>query len=309
MRNNCYIDGVSMWDKYGVWITKGGYNDLLLFPALKEPKINSWPEEDGIEVNLLNPVLSDKTISITFLASRRDKEVNDFIAFISTPGYHTLYIPSLKKEWSIRLLSHPDNIIYPGITSFTLDFAQDVIVRPDEVQATPGMFIIPSSYELDGVPLNQYGIVVDSGKNSLLQSPTVKTNLNRNILSLDGKIYDADHLAFNSKEVTFKCRFKASSIDNFWSCYNAFFAALIQPGERELYTEYTGEGYSCYYKDTSGFNIITLSNRFVMVEFNFTLVFTVFRINETEYLLSSEAGELVVTEDGEYCIDLKDYGN
>ena len=42
--------------------------------------------------------------------------------------------------------------------------------------------------------------------------------------------------------------------------------------------------------------------------FTLTLVFTAFRVGGDEYLLASEAGELIVTEDGEFYIDLKSYG-
>ena len=42
-----------------------------------------------------------------------------------------------------------------------------------------------------------------------------------------------------------------------------------------------------------------------MVEFSLTLVFTSFRVNETEYILASEDDERIVCEeDGETCIDL-----
>ena len=41
-----------------------------------------------------------------------------------------------------------------------------------------------------------------------------------------------------------------------------------------------------------------------MWEFTLKLVFTSFRIGETEFLLSSEAGEFIITEDGEFYIDL-----
>ena len=49
MIDNCYIDGISICNRFGVWVTKGGYNGLLAFPAMKEPESNDWPEEDGIE--------------------------------------------------------------------------------------------------------------------------------------------------------------------------------------------------------------------------------------------------------------------
>ena len=112
-------------------------------------------------------------------------------------------------------------------------------------------------------------------------------------------------VVFNSKEVTLKCSLSAVSVAKFWECYTAFFNDLIKPEERQLFWDRTGEEYPCYYKKSSGFRVVSLSGP-VVVEFNLTLMFTVFRIGETEYLLATEDGFLIETEDG-YLIDLN-YG-
>lgn len=56
----------------------------------------------------------------------------------------------------------------------------------------------------------------------------------------------------------------------------------------------------------NGWKLESLRGR-VVVTFNLTLEFTVFRMDGIDYLLATEAGELVVTEDGEYYIDLNTY--
>lgn len=304
MRNNCYIDGISTWDKFGVWVTKGGYSDLLTFPALVDPDKNDWPEEDGIEVDLSDPRLQPKEITISFLASNPSVDVSDFIVFISTPGYHTLRVPILNREWNLRLSTHTANKVYQNACDFSLKFIEDVPVRHAVSLPDPGLPVRDCGYELDGISFADYGVVIDTARDELLKSPAVKKNLNRKIGTKDGQIYDVDHLVFSSKESTFKCHFKAVSIAAFWQCYDAFFSALIQPEERQLYVDSLGETYPCYYKKSSGFKILSLRGP-VIVEFNLTLVFTVFRINEMEYLLASEAGEFIETEDGEYLIDMK----
>lgn len=165
-----------------------------------------------------------------------------------------------------------------------------------------------SEYELDGIPLDRYGVMVMEGRDEIMRSPTVKTNLSRTVLDVNGRIYDADHVVFNSKEVTLKCCFIVGSIGTFWSCYDALLNALIQPGERSLYVDYNTERYPCFYKKTSGWRLESLRGR-VVVTFNLTLEFTVFRLEGIDYLLATEAGELVVTEDGEYYIDLNRYAD
>lgn len=302
MRGAFYIDGIDIYARYGVVITNGGYNDLLCFPALKDPDSNNWPEEDGIEVDLSAPTLDAKEVTVSFL--RNYPDTGDFIHMISQPGYHTLRITDLAKEWRLRLVTQTAGKDYSSAIAFSLRFADDFPDRSDNYQpASGGGLALPvSEYVLDNVPLSRYSIEVIGGWDDLLKSPTVKQNLTRSFATSDGQIYDVDHVVFNSKETTLKCCLSTVSIGKFWECYTAFFNDLIRPGERLLYWDYVGEEYPCYYKKSSGFKIISLHDP-VVVEFNLTLVFTVFRINETEYLLASEDGFFIETENG-FLIDL-----
>lgn len=306
MKGAFYIDGIDIYARFGVVITSGGYNDLLCFPALKDPDANDWPDEDGIEVDLSAPVLDAKEVTVSFATDRLD--AGDFIYFISQPGYHILRITELAHEWRLRLLTQTACKDYNRAVTFSLKFADDFPERlATYAPASGGGLKLPvSEYELDGVPFSRYGIEVTGGWDDLLKSPTVKQNLTRAFSTSDGQMYDADLVVFNSKETTLKCCLSAVSMAKFWECYTAFFDDLIKPDERRLYWEYVGEEYPCYYKQSSGFRMVSISGP-VVVEFSLTLVFTVFRVNETEYLLASEAGELIETEDG-FLIDLK-YGN
>lgn len=311
MNGRCYIDGTDIFSRYGILIAKGGHNDFLTFPALVQPESNDWPEEDGIEVDLSNPKLDVKEISVSFYAPKSAEDIFDFIEFISKPGYHTFRIPFLGgREWRLRLNTQNSNKIYAHSATFTLKFFDDFPARKPELSIpAAGKVIIPLSlYEIDGVPLSKYGIVVLKGRDDIFKSPTAKVNVSNKIKTVDGQIYDADLLVFNSKDVTLNCSFVTDNIDKFWECYDAFFNALIKPEERILYVDYASEEYPCYYKKSSGFKILSLSDK-VVVEFSLVLTFTVFRVSGTEYLLASEKGELIVTENGEYYIDLKYYAN
>ena len=299
-----YIDGIDIYARYGVVIASGGYNDLLAFPALKEPEANDWPEEDGVEVDLSAPVLEAKEIVIPFASDQPD--AGDFICMMSQPGYHTLRITELAKEWQLRLLTQTAGKDYSQAVTFSLKFADDFPGRPDTITTVSGsgLSLPVSEYEIDDVPLSEYGIEIIGGWDDLLKSPTVKQNLTRSFATSDGQQYDAGMVVFGSKETTLKCCLSAVSLAKFWECYTAFFNDLVQPGERLFYWDYVCEEYPCYYKKCSGFKVLSLTDR-IVVEFNLTLVFTVFRIGETEYLLASEDGEFIETEDEEYLIDMK----
>lgn len=307
MRGELYIDGKDAYTDFGVWITEGGYDGLLPFPELVEPDRNDWPDEDGIEPDLEKPTLKPRELNITFVRSVDGRSAGALVEYLSEPGYHLFRIPSLGREWSLRLLSHPAYEDWETLEAFTLRFAEDIPARP--AAATPGgggVYVPPSVYELDGVSLERYGIMVTEGMDEVMRSPTVKTNLSRTVLNVDGKIYDAGKVVFNSKEVTLKCCLIADSTECFWNCYDSLLHALIQPGERQLYVDYNVEEYPCYYKRTSAWKLESLLGR-VIVTFGLTLVFTVFRVGDTDYLLATEDGDLIVTEDGEYCIDLGIY--
>lgn len=305
MNGAFYIDGIDIYARYGVVITSGGYNDLLCFPALKEPETNDWPEEDGIEVDLSSPALDAKEVSISFACNRPD--CNDFIFMLSKPGYRTIRITELGREWRLRLKAQTALKDYIRAAAFSLKFTDDFPVRSTAYAPASGSGLnLPvSEYALDGVPFSRYGIEVTGGWDDLQKSPTVKQNLTRSFSTSDGQMYDADVVVFNAKETTLKCCLSAVSVSKFWECYTAFFNDLIQPEERQLYWDFTGEEYPCYYKKSSGFRIISMSSPMV-AEFSLTLVFTVFRIGETDYLLATEDGFYIETEDG-FLIDLN-YG-
>lgn len=304
MIDNLYIDELSARSRFGVWVTRGGYNDLLTFPALRAPEENDWPEEDGVEVDLSDPKLEKKEVAISFLADSNIAAM-DLIAYLGLRGPHAFRIPPLGRIWKLRLSEHPVNNVYPLATSFSLKFVEDVPERfIVEGLPNPGVRLSKSRYKLDGIPFSSYGVTIDVSRSALLKAPTAKLNMKRAVSTEDGQIYDADLLVFQKKETTFKCHFNAVSIGAFWQCYDCFFHTLIQPQERRLYVEEIDKEYPCYYKNTSGFKILTLCDT-VIVEFSLTLVFTVFRLYETDYFLTTEAGDWIITEDGEYFINMK----
>ena len=87
MNNNLYIDDLNVLGRFGCRVTRGGYNDLLAFPAMKEPEKNDWPEEDGIEVDLSDPKLQPREIAISFL-SDSNTQASDLIAYLRQRAAH-----------------------------------------------------------------------------------------------------------------------------------------------------------------------------------------------------------------------------
>ena len=238
-----------------------------------------------------------KELTIPLVASDPAMDIDEFIAYVARPGYRTVRVPALGREWRLRLLSEPGRVTYgrtaDRLVSLSLRFADDFPMREDTYPAAQGggVLIPGSSYSLDGVPLDTYGVMVEEGRDSVLRSAAVRQNLTRRFSTMDGVLYDADTVVFEGKDVTFKCCLVTDTIERFWRCYTAFFNDLIRPGERSLGYAGTGRSYGCYYKSTSGWTLAGLSGR-VVVEFSLTLAFTAFA-TEDDFLVSTEDDALV----------------
>lgn len=132
----------------------------------------------------------------------------------------------------------------------------------------------------------------------------------------DGAVYDGEYVKFQTKEVALKCLMSTPDVSTFWRNRDAFLHDLTKlsaktdeegyeylDAERIFYCEEFFEHYPCYYKNCKTTNFI-LMNGGVWWEFTLKLVFTGFRTKETDYMLAAESGELIITENNEYYIEL-----
>lgn len=331
-----YIDGRDAYEDYRVFLSEGSVASLLQYPSLKKVDSTDWPEEDGEEVDLTTPRLDTRNVSLKFVshdAGLHIGEYGSFVAALSDMGYHDFYFPFMERTFRLRLTSHPSMEHWRRADFFTLQFADDFppccTVETDEdtgeyVRPEPQSTITPyDDYELDGQPLTYYGVrVLEGSLAEVLKSPAVKRNLLSSGTGQNGAWYDGEWVKFKTKEVRLDCLMRARDFTEFWKSYEAFLYDLARPdgegkwtaeditmpGERTLYVDALVEEYPCYYKGCSSKEFAMMPGK-IWWRFTLTLVFTAFRVEGNEYLLASEAGELIVTEDGEYYIDLNDYAN
>ena len=270
MKANIYIDGVDARAAFGVWVVRGGYNDLLAYPAMKEPAANDWPEHDGLEVDLKAPKLQPLTVGIDCVASGPKADVRGFVAALAVPGYRSILFPSLGRTFRLRLSDCDELRDYGPLQSFRLLFELDEPKHTDAaVWQSPGVHVIRSAYTLDGVNLADYGVFVQKGRDSLLRPAEVKRNLTREIATRDGRIYDTGLVRFNAKEIALKCCLKAASTAAMWSCRDALFGRLTAPGEHTL--NYRGKDYPVFYRECTGTRLIALRPGFILYEFELNL--------------------------------------
>lgn len=308
MTGTLFIDGKDAYLNFGVFITSGGYKELSCFPPMKAVSNIDWGEEDGVEPDLSDPRLDTKEASITF-SVHRAMLVGAFFDLISNKAYHTFDFREMGRVYKLRLTTQSSLDAKRYLQTFTLRFANDFPLPDGYSYVQPqSTMVAQSGYEIDGLSFADYGVCILQGSdNEIEKSPSVKLNLLQNVNSRHGATYDGEVVKFQSKEVKLSCLMRAKNLTEFWRNYNALLFDLVRPGERSLYTDSTGYEYPCYYKSCSVTEFYPTGK--IWLKFDLTLVFTSFRIEDDEYLLASESGEWIMTEDGEFAIDLRELTN
>ena len=318
MKEQLYIDGKDIFTELGVATLQGNYGELVTFPPSKTPDSNDWAEEDGKEFDLSAITLDSRELTLSF-GFFSEWKYNDFVALLSDMAYHDFNFPQLGRIFRLRLSSQNSFEMYSNTQLSKFTFAND-FPRPDDYayQEPINELTLPKGYELDGVDLSAYGILVLQGTNEeILKTPAVKKNLLQNFKFQDGAVYDGEYVKFQTKDVSIKCLMRAPDFDMFWRNHDALLYDLTklsaktdgegyeyEDAERSFYVDEWSENYLCYYKSckTDSFNPLDG----IWWAFTLTLVFTSFRLGDTEYLLASEDGKFITTEDEEYFIDLGD---
>lgn len=324
MKGKFYIDEKDAYLAYGLFVANNGYNGLIAFPGFKDLDENEWSEEDGTEVDLSSPVLNTREFSINFYCCDYFKAM-DFIALISDGSFHTYNFAEVGCSRCLRLVSEPSKKIHRQMETFSLSFADDFPMNGYTYSepTIDGGIPAQEGYEIDGKLFSDYGVfILDGSDTEIMKMPSVKKNLLIDIPSNSGAIYDGKHVVFQKKDVTLKCWMRCKDVTTMWRNLNALVYDLIsltdkidfagykyKDAERIFFVERLYEEYPCYFNGLSATKFQILSGSRVWLEFDLTLTFTSFRVNGIDYLLATETGELIITEDGEYYIDMKDYAN
>lgn len=253
MSGNFIIDSQDAYRKYGVLMTEGSCRSLLSWPSLKAVQGNEWHEEEGIEADLSAPALDTKNISLNFAVSNGTGGYEAFMEIFSGSVYHDFHVPELEKSWRLRMTAHPalesaGSSLYLGV-SFADDFPLD-----GYVYAVPESSVISSDeYMLDNRKFTDYGVRILGGTlPGFMKTASVRPNLQRNIKSRNGVIYDGKGpVRLKAKDVSLNCLLRADSVSEMWRNYYALLYDLTLPWERKLYVRSLDSEYSCYYKSSA----------------------------------------------------------
>lgn len=321
MRGSCIIDGVDLAD-YGMFILRGGSNDLLSMPERKKPETINYYEINGVDVDLSEIYFKEKNVVMRYHISAESGSefsyrLNDFYRLISKPGVRTMYVREFARSFVLRYeqfqsLSYKDGLIKPGrkkgelVIQFVMDDPLQLFTNPELLDPVGGRQ--HSTYVLlDVRDLSEYGIIVRECYNTILRHPAVKKPLTRSFKKGNGLLVaeQKKEVTFETKNITVSCTMIADSRAAFYNNYEALFNALSQKEELELTVDSAMD--RCYYSAMKGFKKESMFDRRVKVSFD--LEFVSLDKGEIDLLLATEDRLLVVTEDGEYYIDLNYYGN
>lgn len=308
MKRGClYIDGNDVFLQYGIYVIEGGWNELIAFPPLKSVDINDWHEEDGIEPDLSTPVLNTKEAQVKFAISGLFNRYFDFINMLSDGAYHTFECAAIKRSYTLRLTSHPNLKAAKALGFATFKFACDYPMQNYDYQAPVSEIPAYDDYSIDGKLFTEYGCRILQGTMSeVMKSASVKQNLFRNLKTKAGASYDGRNVTYSSKDVKVTILMRARTLDELWRNYDALLFDLIRPGERLLWVNDIEEEFPCYYKSCLVTDFFPTGK--IWLQFTVTLVFTSFRLDGEEFILSTEDNKVIITEQNDNSIDLSIYG-
>ena len=306
MKGRLLIDGIDAYERYGVIVEHNGYKGVVQYPPLKKVTFNVWPEDDGIDPDLSEPQLNTREFDLAFIRVRKESYMDELLDVLAIEPYLEFNFIEIRVCLRLRLVSQGNIKALLTLEKFTLKFADDFPLR-NYIETSPvDIGVKQKGYEIDEKSFADYGIfVLDGSDESIAKSPTVKKNLLTNIDSKMGATYHGDKVVFEKKDVVIKCLLNAPNKNVFWVNYLTFLYDLIQPNERNFFTEKLHEAYPCFYKSSKVSKFDVLQNGRVWCEFDVSLTFFSFRVGEIYYLLIGEDSSLILDEDSINYIDVK----
>lgn len=299
-----YIDGNDAYKQYGVYVVKGGWNDLVAFPPLKSVPSNDWQEEDGIEADLSNPVLNTREVQLKIAIGGDFSRFPALIELLSNGAYHRFECVYLKRDYRLRLVSVPNMAVAQTLGTATLKLADDFPLNGYKYRIPDSSIAAEEDYKFDGWKFTDYGVRVLKGTLAeILKPSTVKTNLLRNLSTLSGAIYDGVQVRYKAKDVKVYCLIRAESLDELWRNYDALLFDLIRPDEHLLYVDEIEQEFPFHYKSCQVTEFFPDGK--IWLKFTLTLTFThSFRIEDGDVVLATENGDIVFTQDDINAIDM-----
>ena len=303
MTDRLYIDGVDVFKAYGIVVGLGGYKHLVQYPALKEVKCVDWPEENGVEPDLLNPVLAAKdNFSILISCQRYPVGFDAFCEFLNREVYHEFYFKEIGVTAIIRFnsitnlkyvgtlatmtmnvsfdgnflsqfVSYKGENVYLTFNGRQLIFNESLLIFTDfddGLGANSVVNVRSLGMLLDGDDFALYGAMpLEGAKVALESQPVIKENLKISSAHVQGQQYDSGVVKLDKKDVSIPILIRASCPPLFWEKYLSFLSKLVQPSGRIL--TYNGKQHKFYYKSQNVEEFAKLPDNSIWCQFKLNI--------------------------------------
>ena len=103
--NSYYLDGLSLFDYFGVGVESGS-SDLLKPPDRKDSISHDWMDENGIDIDLSRVFLQSREATFQMFIIANDEadfwnKYNAFISYLQKPGTRRLTISEFSKDFFV----------------------------------------------------------------------------------------------------------------------------------------------------------------------------------------------------------------
>lgn len=271
MIGRLYIDNRDMYAEFGIYVEFGGWNELLSMPPLKSVEYNDWHEFDGLEMDLSEPKLDSRDISIKFIILDVDGKYQQFVNFISQAGYREFRIASINRNYTLRYVSVSSFSNKENLGFISVKFANDFPLKDYQYQAPISTITARDTFKIDGKKLSDYNTYILAGMlDEIRKQAEVKSNLTIKIQSQHGATYDVGAVTFKYKDVKIHCLITADTLDVLWRNYDALLYDLTRPNERTLTVKALNQEYKFCYKSCQVTEFYPTDN---WLKFTLTLTF------------------------------------
>ena len=260
MTGECIIDGTDI-ATLGMFIERGGSNDLLAFPERRRPDQNNWAEEDGLDVDLTDIFFDAKKVVINYVMLADDypifqQRIKAFEALHTLPGERQIFIREFATTFILRFVAfqdyrHKGGYYKPArkIAEIAVEYSMDdpMQLYTTAISGPVGDPTHSQHVKLNGRDLSAFGIIVKDIYSTALKPRSVKDVLVRKIHVVNGQEADTQMLATQrkSREIEIDCAMTAANRNELLINMTALFNEFRTSTPMQLMIAY--ESIYCYY--------------------------------------------------------------
>lgn len=293
-----YIDGLDAYTNYGLYVNLDELAPLLVMPQFKAVDTNDWHEEDGLEADLVAPVLDGRqfALNIRLRHPLTESEAQVLLSDLTAQVYHTINIPWLGRTYTIRYVSNGSFAQNGLFDTLSLTFAEDVVTIPTVAVPTQETGL-KLGYTIDDADFALYGCTVVKGtRDSFLKFANPKDALKRSFSTVGGVSYDSgDTIRLKTRDITVKLHMRTPDMATFWARWYALWNAVLAPEARTI--EGDGLTFQCYYKNNAVSRLMPTSDGGVWCDFSITFAVLAYSRGDEWFYLVTEDGIPVIFEE------------